>query len=260
MPFTKKKNFSKKPFVKKKYGNNYSRGYGYKKLMLYKPKLGYGSQIYYFKRWSAANVFSKSINDWNIAPDGTYKALFVYPDFKLDNCPDFQEFTRLFRYYRINAVKVRCQFSWEGAHNVTTIDGTQPQPIATFRPNVDWRAFTFYDKGVTRDWSDPTAGNATLAQAKQFDSFKMHSSTKCIKAFTHPQATIPLNQDAEAPINLLPAGMANVKWLRTQNPNVVFKGFVVGVQPVIPNANLSNYWRLAYTLDYCYYLSFKGCQ
>ena len=260
MPLTKKKNFSKKPFVKKKYGNNYSRGYGYKKMMLYKPKIGYQSQVYFFKRWARGNIFTRSVLSWNVNPAGEYKALWTYPDFKLDDCPDYQEFTRLFRYYRINAVKVRCQFTWEGAHQNTTIDGTQPTPIVTFRPNVDWRAFTFYDKGVTRDWNDATDPNVTLLNAKQFDSFKMHNSTKVIKAFTHPQATVPINQDAEAPINLVPAGMANVKWLRTSNPNVVFKGFCIGIQPSLPTANLSNYWRVGMTLDYCYYLSFKGVQ
>lgn len=257
----KKGTSNKKPFYKKRrYGNAYAKGYANKKTMLYKPKLGYGSQVYFFKRWSRPNVFFRNIGDWNVNPAGEYKALWTYPDFKLENCPDYQEFTRLFRYYRINAVKVRCQFTWEGAHQNYTEDGVSPVAPAVFRPNVDWRAFTLYDKGQSRDWNDATLPNVTLLNAKQFDSFKMHSSTKVISAFTHPQASIPLNVDLDPPVALTPAGMSNVKWLRTSQPNVIFKGFCIGLQPVLPNANLSLYWRVGMTLDYKYYLSFKGCQ
>lgn len=266
-------------YARARYGNRTSnyrkRRAGYRKHYNYHKRKPYfqktmngGGQIYHFKRWANGNTFIKNINTWEIDPAGEYKMLFVYPTFKLSDLPNFTEFTRLFSQYRINAVQVRVMFGWVGSEQNVTENpipiGPGPNrpavPINAFRPSTDWRAASFTDRAQTRDWDDASSATVTLNAAKEFDTFRWHSSTKCIKKLTYPQAVTPTDQGVvDPPITQLPSAMSNARWYRTAQPNQEFKSFVIGVQPCVPiGQSLTQYWTMSYRLEYKFYISFKS--
>lgn len=221
----------------------------------------YHSPIFHFKRWANTGVWSRSIGNsgsgvpiWPVNNLGEYKCLWKQPMYRMTQLPGFTEFSNLFRYYRINSVVTRCTMMWEGTHGNIDIGEPNYPPLPLYKPYIDWRAFSFIDKGKSKDWEDEADPNVSLSAAKQLSSFRMYSSAKKIVRVCHPMGISPVDNDG----SLQPGAMSNVKWYRTEYMTTPLYGLVFGIQPAIPTANLSGYWKVGYSMDMCYYISFKG--
>lgn len=226
----------------------------------YKPP-----SVFFFSRWSRGEAFSRAIediNDWPLAGSGDYRVIWKQFQYTLSGIVGFEEFTALFRFYKIHKVVTRITFSWNDA--ISRGDeqpGNQPSPI-TWRPWANWRAFSLIDKSFSRDWEDETVvpgvePNNTLFNAKQFNSFKMYNSMKTITRVTRPQCVNIVDNLNVA----LPSAQTNYKtWYLTNRPQQRHFSLVFGVQPAVPFAALPNKWYVSYTADTKYYFSLRGMQ
>ena len=225
----------------------------------YKPP-----SVFFFSRWARGQTFTRQIediNDWPLDPSGRYRVIWKQFRYSFDALVGFEEFQALFRFYKIHKVVTRITFTWSDA--ITNAD-QQPQaqpPALSWRPWANWRAFSLIDKSNSRNWEDesnpPPPPINTLANAKQFNSFKMYHSMKSINLVSRPQAVAPVDNLSA----LFPAAQTPWKtWYLTNRPQINFFSLVFGVQPVVPDLNLPNKWRIGYTADTKYYFSLRGMQ
>lgn len=204
------------------------------------------------------------VDEWPSDVNNNLVMRFIFKKFALDDLPNVAEFTNLFNWYAIHGVKVCVNFTFDDA---TGSDFTSPPPVPTppglyaYRPAQNFKVCSFIDKTDRIDW-DTTSTTPPIVnteeQAKQYTSYREHTSfNKSFKRMVHPKglAVVEVNEGG----TIATGGQLKLKWLSTRNIGTPHYGFVVGIRPVFPNVfNVSNKWRVGYSLDCQYRICFKG--
>lgn len=204
------------------------------------------------------------VNEWLIDNNGNYKMRFINKNFTLNDLPNFREFSALFNWYSIPAVKVCITFTWENTDTGFTF--TEPPPaqppagLYAYKPSQNFKVISFIDKTNRIDWgtNNPAYLQNTEEQAKQYASYREHISyNKNFKRMCHPKPLGVLAVNDGGQLGL--GGQAVQKWISTANFECPHYGFVTGVRPVFPQQlNVPSKWRVGFSIDTEYTVLFKG--
>lgn len=174
------------------------------------------NKVYYFTRWSD---FGTSTVASSLTP-----GYFGF-NFSLSDLPNYTEFTSLYDYYKIKAVKV--VFLPQMTENVSLGSVNNPYSYARFQTAIDYS-----------DSNPPT----TLDELREYKSYKF---TPLLKPHTR---YIP------SPKFLDSSGFQLTNWMATSSPNVNYNGLKVCIEPIGSTGTLNMYYSMSVKM----YLAFKN--
>lgn len=247
----KRYGYSSTPYVKvvKRGGRSNAKSGAIRKIVSYNRP----NQVYRFKRWAEYVPMYHSEAGGGIASNtsGNIEAIAGQTEYKfamnftLASLPNYTEFTSLFRYYRIRAVKIFFK-----PHTDNTLyapnaeDGVRN--INKFTEAIGERFICFDDRDEDL---------FTYNEIKQNENTKMKPSNRMFTYYCRPRATTMI--DADQNVSTATAwAQTGRPWISTNNYDVRYIG-VKGVfrlpDPGSGNANIT-----FYKVSVRYYFEFKG--
>lgn len=240
--------------------NGYPKKNGFNKRPSYKPL------TYTFKRWGLQLNTILENNPQNPWPNSTidipggpnqqvYDVRWNKAIFRLDYLPEYEEFTKLFKWYRILGIKIRISTDWQGADGTGLQMTNLPQGPnqSPWKMIPDWYLCSLIDK--SNNFSPANTGAGGLEKAKTYSSFRMHTSDKAIYRSVHPRPLVNVGQGGSV---YQVEGQRG--WISTRNPSVDHFSFCFGVGPAAGFApsTMPEYWKLIWRYDVKYVVQMKG--
>lgn len=201
--YNRRRPYSKRPYSKRSYKYNRSSRYNRK-----------GEQVYQFKRFVDLGIF---------AADSALDQFQAF-SFELNNVPGFSEFTQMYDFYKINAVKISF---------IPT--QTMSNSLSTVANNQNARFFSVID------YSDD-AGPTTIDQLRQYSTCKYTSAFK-----THTRYIYK-------PKHSISSYVESDQWCATSVPSTEWYGLKIGIEAMGSTVTTS----MNYRIEAKYYLSFKN--
>lgn len=227
--------------------------------------------LFEIKRWSKIDTGEFRMADqltpggplvypWLVGTDGNYKMNFIFKTFSLIDVPRPEEFTNLFNWYAIKAVKVCLTFSWSHPDLPSFTSPPTAPALYDYKPSQSFVVCSFIDKTGRIDWSNtaPTYIQNSESEAKQYSSYRQHIAyNKNFKRMVHPKPLGVIEVDESGTMGL--GGQSMMKWISTRSTSTPHYGMVIGVRPVYaPAQTSSNKWRVSFSIDCQYTLVMKG--
>jgi len=183
------------------------------------------------------HYFTRHVDFGTISGDGTGTETLGSFYFRFSEVPGYAEFSAMYDYYQIKAVKV----TFIPVSNVSLETSAYPTPQTQY----DYRLITVLD------YND-SAVPSSLDVLRQYSNCKVTSNNRIHKRYLHPRPLVTIDEDSgqggvysygEAPKN---------QWIAIANNQVRYFGIKYGFE----QTNNSTLQR--YRVEAKYYLCFKG--
>lgn len=199
------------------------------------------------------NVVKPKINGRLVQPVHYFKRHFAYTNivglagttttfgdlyFQLDDLPNYSEFTTLYDFYKILAVKVY----FIPISNVNIVSGTNPDLLTS--TTYGNRMFTVIDYN---DRTVPTS----LGELRQYNNCKV-TPNEYHTRFFHPRPVIAMDEDAISG-GVYGIGQTKDVWVSTESNQCEWYGLKYGIEHLTMAANTT-----LYKTEVKVYLAFKA--
>lgn len=193
---------------------------------------GHNQPVHYFKRFVDRGTVAADITD----PFLNYTILGYR--FSLTDVPGYTEFTTMYDFYKIVAVKIM----WIPISNVSQIleDNVSYQPT----PNT----FNYYRTFSAIDYNDNIVSGLSLNELRQYSNCKVTKGNSIHKRYFYPKISTVIGEDITTSAQ---AGQGS-PWISISNPNIDYYGVKFGFEQTA--GELVSRFRV----EARYYLKFKG--
>lgn len=202
----RKRTYRKRPYGRKRtYRRRFKRSFRYNKR---------GTKVFLYKRFCSLGT---------IAADSTLDQFAAY-SFELNNLPGFAEFTSLYDFYKINAVKISFIPTQTVSNSLSTISNAQNS-----------RFFSVID------YNDDTAPTS-LDELRQYASCRYTSIFRTHKRYIYK------------PKYSIQSYVQSRQWINTATPSTEWYGLKIGIEAMGSTVSTS----MNYRVEAKYYVSFKN--
>lgn len=187
-------------------------------------------QVYYFSRFvDRGPINYNSTLNADVSITGYH--------FNLTDVPGYAEFTALFNYYKIVAIKVMLI----PLSNVALVDAAAVSSVPTYASKYSYRTITVIDT------DDQDITSYTLNTLREYKTCKITPNDVIHKRYFHPK----VRGDVETSPGFSVGSAQSSPWLNTDSPDIRYYGLKLGFEQV-PNQPTERY-----RFECKYYMKFK---
>lgn len=203
-----------------------------------KPRFGGKIQqpVHYFTRFGNKTSISGTSGTTN-----TYGQIH----FELADLPSFAEYTALYDFFKINAVKVM----FIPLSNVTLL------PFHGAATDLNYNLQTeFSNRFMTViDYNDRNVPS-DMNTLRQYSNCRVSTNNRVVKRFFHPKPTVAMDEDSEhGSVYGIAQTTGPTPWISTSSNQCEYYGLKYGIEHPSFTENVT-----LYRVEVKYYLSFKG--